>query len=400
MAQQRAPKGTGSVFKTRNNGKDVWCASSSYTDETTGKRRFIRGYGATPGTAVANRQARLSERLHGEHVIRVAGPTVAEYVDTWLTESEIRASSRNKYRKDMELHVVPHIGGVKLKSLSSDHLRKLFYQDLKSLGSSARKNVYVNLRTMLNRAVKNELIEINPLSKVDMPKHQSAVATPDRDFHNGRRNVVHGLYTALADPAHPAHDFHPLLGTLLLGLRRSEVLGLTWDRLKHLNAKGKAYILVDQQLHKPTGADWTLTATKTEPRRVPLPENLRKELLALHRATRNERRLEPVAQDLVFVREGKHISYNTLYRMWHNALDLYLSESDKQWQAEHPDQPLYRFRIHYLRHIAASDLANAGLQQSMIDAIIGHSTASTSATYRHINDAALNTVRSAFSDYL
>ncbi len=393
MGKQRAPRGAGSVFQTTNNGVPVWCASYSYLDTETGKRRFVRGYGATATAAIQRRQQRWMEIAQsGMQRTRTSGPTIREFVDTWLDESTVRESTRFKYRRDMEMHVIPHIGSVKLTNLTVADLKNLFLHQLSDVGTSAQTNVYTNLNTMLNYALKNELLERNPLVNVPRPKHVTQVAKGDDYWHDRRLKIANRLLEAISDPAHPEHHFYPMMLVFMLGLRRGEVLGLTWERIHHLTDNRQCYIAVDQQLKLKPGGGWELAPTKTARRKVPAGDTTRKVLLEMKRATEEERqqRKEVAARALVFVtKTGRAVSYNTLYRWWNAALDSYLSP-------EHRNNEGYRFRIHYLRHIAASNLANQGVPQTMIDTVIGHSDASTSARYRHMNEEALSRVRAAY----
>ncbi len=92
----------GNVTRGRNNGKDVFIAQVSYTDET-GRRRFIRGVGMTERQALQRRQANIAKHLASPPV-RDSAPalTVRDVFTRWIDSygpNDISTEVRRKHRR-------------------------------------------------------------------------------------------------------------------------------------------------------------------------------------------------------------------------------------------------------------------------------------------------------------
>ena len=122
----------------------------------------------------------------------------------------------------------------------------------------SRKDARDTLRAALTCAVEDEVIPRNPAAVIRLPaprKHKRRVWTVDeaRRFLESSRRDEDALY--------PAYVL-----ILVLGLRKGEVLGLTWDRVD-LQA---AELYVGEQLQRVTG-QLIRRQVKTESSEAPLP---------------------------------------------------------------------------------------------------------------------------------
>jgi len=399
---RRAP-GEGSVFPTVNGGKNKWCASTSYMDSETGERKFVRGYGDTPTQAMARRSANLQKRLKGHTPTRAQGPTIRELLDLWLDArtGAIQSESQRKYRRDIEHHVIAHIGNVRAQALTEKLLRELFWKTLpKITPSSAIYHTYTNLNAMLNWATKNKpspdaktYLALNPLTGVTKPEKTNATEDADEKWINYRVAVIKGLLNWVDDKTNPYYQYHAMILFLAFGMRRSELLGLSWKDINKLTRANDATMVVRRQLarHEKEDPDdgWYLKQTKNKKERVIyLPELWRKALLQRQRMN-----IEPSSElpeelhDLVFLRDdGRNFTWNDLYRIYYEILNAYLTKGGptkipKGKEAEIKEKNA--ITPHRLRHVAASLLFEAGIPIETVQDFLGHSTSIMSLYYRH-----------------
>ncbi|AZN30394.1 hypothetical protein EJO69_08815 [Flaviflexus salsibiostraticola] len=377
--------GEGSVFQTKNNGQLVWCASSTYWHE--GKRRFVRGFGATPQQAIANRSKNLSQRVSKRPVERRTGTSATTLLNLWLSalDGTVGPETLRKYRRDLEIHILPHLKGETIETLTEERCHKLFYSDLNTIGTSARKHAYRTFRGMLNFAVKRRLIEASPLHFVPEPQHTSVVEQSDTKWINKRISIAKGLLRWIGQPENPYHDVYPLFLMLFLGLRRAEILGLEWSCANQLTRKGHASIVIKQQLSRhekhsgQTGYYIKPTTKSKKARSIRLPERWR---LALIEEKKKQRRSTAISSDLIFVRpNGSPWTYKTFYDTYYEVLTAYINH-----KRDHP-KPLDEsetIRPHAIRHLCASILFDEGVSLEVVQEILGHSDRAMTLHYTHL----------------
>ena len=184
MAKRRA-NGEGNIRK-RKDGRWEGRYTAGY-DPDTGKRIIKNVLGKTQAEVKEKLQLALQEAQTLD-VTRADGCTVGEWINTWFetySKPNIRSSTADYYRRFIDCHIVPTLGNIKLKDLTTRHIQKL-YNDLKDHGRvrEAQKdktpglsNAYIRgLHTMLhnclNRAVKERLILRNPSDDCIVPKQQ------------------------------------------------------------------------------------------------------------------------------------------------------------------------------------------------------------------------------------
>ncbi|MDV6308515.1 tyrosine-type recombinase/integrase [Gordonia amicalis] len=388
----RRPPGSDSLFQTVNNGYPSWCSCKSYTDET-GKRRYIRGYGATPTIAIQRRRAKELKLLQAPPVAAKTptGPTVADITQKWLTRqlSAVKPETYRKYEQALKDWVLPDLGTTPIQALNAEILTNHFYTrlDERNIGSSAKQHTYAYLMNFLNWAVKESHIDKNPLAAVSKPKHKTTVSSNDHKFVERRINVSKGLLKWISEPDNPYHEHETLISTMFLGLRRAETLGLTWDRLIGLDRAGKGTMIIGQQLkryEKHEGrTGWYLhDDTKSgEERVIHLPDNLRKKLLAHKRATAKIESPEKWQTNLVFkTNRGTNLTYNTYGDIWKNALTDYYNKTRQETRPLTDDE---YFRPHAVRHVVASLLFEEGVPLESVQALLGHSQSIMTLYYTH-----------------
>lgn len=397
MSQSRRLKGTGGLWQrtqTRLNPRtgeleavDVWQAAKEVphpTDET--KRKWVTGTGSTPTEAnkkLSKNLERYYQKLSipqpASAAIRHGGQSLQNYLEEWIREldpNRVSSQLQRKYAQYMRNHVIPHIGSVPIKDLTYQHLKTLFDATLPAktklgnneqlLGTNARLNIYKVLNNALKVAVKKGTIDRNPLELVTPPRYKQPEENIPQMMHLAR-----WLFDELEDNDLEAYD-HFILG--VMGLRRGERLGLSFSDLILTGQTPK--MTIKQQLSWITGEGLVIKpTTKTgKPRSVFLSEPWLESLKRMKDKRRQQKKLSTFTpklefEDLVFLKDnGKPWSLNEDNDYW-NSLQEQLNMKEK-------------IRGHALRHIAATSMADNGVEVEVAMALLGHESTAMTFYYR------------------
>lgn len=333
---------SGSIYR-RKDGRYSCCVSIS------GRQKHL--YGKTPAEVAAKRDALLAEQA-GQQRSAPSAQTVAEYLTFWL-ENVVKlrnAENTHKSYSDMcRLHISPAIGHYQLRSLGPEQVQTMCNR-LHQGGLSARSTKYALaiLHRALNQAMNWGYVTRNVAALVDPPrgeKYEAATLGAEQ---------LEGFFAAVR-----GHRLEALYWLALLGLRRGELLALSWRD-------------VDQEAG-------TLRVRKSKTgaglRTLPLSPTLLA-VLAQHwerqQAERTALGVDWKEHGLVFPSEkGTPISGRNLVRHFKSVLA----------RAGLPD-----LRFHDMRHTAATLLLEQGQHPKTVQMLLGHSQVTTTLDiYSHVS---------------
>src|SRR5713101_5748546 len=209
-------------------------------------------YGKTRAEVKA-KLATLQAELNKGRLPAGRSPTVAEFLRSWLETSvkpRVRPLTYAGYKVNVEKHLVPILGKIRLDQLTPLHVQEMMNQRLAS-GLSTKSVAYIHqvLRTALGLAVRWDMVARNVARLVDRPRIERKPInplTPDE------------ARTFLASIR--GHRLEALFSVALaLGLRQGEALGLRW----HDVDLGAGTLCVRNQLQR-IGGKLTLVPPKTE----------------------------------------------------------------------------------------------------------------------------------------
>ncbi|GGY02035.1 site-specific integrase [Streptomyces anandii] len=296
MAKKR-PNGGGTITKR----KDGRYQGAAYVTDTDGNRvrKFV--YGATYDET-AEKLAKLQDQERNGIPVPSRSWTLGEWLNYWLehiVEPEREHNTYVKYESKVRLYLLPHLAKKPLAKLTPAQIRT-FMAALRreKVGASARFEVLRVLRNALNRAIREEILTRNVALLVDMPK-----VSKDKGKAWSAREAVLFLRTARAHRLYAA-----CVLVLVLGLRRSEVLGLRWQ---DIDFEARQFTPV-KQVQRVKGEGLVLKDLKTESSQavLPLPEfcaralEERRELQELERKIAGEHWSQEPDHDLIF--SSKH----------------------------------------------------------------------------------------------
>lgn len=363
MAKRRA-NGEGNIRK-RSDGRWEGRYTAGY-DPKTGKRITKNVLGKTQ-TEVREKLKAAIEEAKALDLIRADEYTVATWLRTWYelyAKPNIRPRTADYYHRNIESHVIPRIGDIKLTQLTSRDIQKM-YKDLlengrlreaqkeknPGLSNATVRGIHMMLHNALDRAVKERLILRNPTEDCIIPKlvKQEMKILPTESI---------GAYLKAAEERGVLPMFYLELTT---GLRKGELVALLWDDLDIENKT----IAVTKQAGRNADNEIVITRPKTETsiRRISIPQE---------------------AVDLLIQEHEKHPD------------NPYMFPSPKTGEIYHPDSVvnihkkilkdagLEHIRFHDLRHTFATTALQNGVDVKTVSSMLGHYDAGfTLRTYTH-----------------
>ncbi len=299
-----------------------------------------------------------TQALHGG-VSQPTQLTVAQYLTRWLEDvakPKIRVTTYRQYEGLVRLHMIPHIGGIRLAKLTPAHVQGLYASLLRD-GMSPRQcqMVHSRLFSALKRAVRWKLIPSNPCADVDRP-----TAPTKRFVPLTPRQVL-----MLLDAAEGSRLRALYVLAVFSGLRQGELLGLHWEDID----LETGMLRVRRQLQEVAG-EMELVEPKTAAgrRHVALPR------VAIDALVEHRERMRAKGFDQTWVfcdSRGGPIRKSNLRR---KSFDPLLEKAG-----------LPKVRFHDLRHTAATLLLVQDVHPKVVQERLGHSRiAITLDTYSHV----------------
>jgi integrase len=215
------------IWTTRSGeAREAWVVD--YTDHA-GKRRFETF--DRKGDA-DNRAAKIKVELgKGTHVVDDAKTTVADIADRWIRRLEAEGRERSttaQYRQHLDLHILPHLGRIRLAKLTPERLEAYRDHYLLGKGGDGRKavsramarKVLVSLKSLLKNAKRRHLADGLRIASDERGQRKLEIG---RDVPENAE--IKRLFNATAGNAKKRAL---LLMAAFTGLRASELRGLRW----------------------------------------------------------------------------------------------------------------------------------------------------------------------------
>lgn len=286
----------------------------------------------------------------------VEAETLAEYAARWLTQRRVkgeplRASTVVDYERALRLYIKPHLGDRLLADITRADVRNWHSNQLRGVQDRPRAKAYAVLRTIMNSAVEEELIDVNPVNI--------------RGAGVARRK--HGIEPATLE------ELAVIVEAMPERLRMMVQLAI-WCALRYgelAELRRKDVDLTNGVIKVRRAVTFTPKVTTVGPpktaagiRDVAIPPHL-------HDAVRThlDAHTKPGRDSLLFpAQSGGHLHESVVYKRWNAA----------RMAAGRPE-----LRFHDLRHTGATLAAQAGATTAELQARLGHTTSDAAMIYQH-----------------
>lgn len=206
----------------------------------------------------------------------------------------------------------------------------------KSLSSSTLRRRISVLKAALNRAVDLELIPVNPIGRLKLPSEVK---------NDAFKPLQPDQKSKLVDTVEARGDYFQWLVPLALktGMRLNELRQLLWSDIHDGQIEVRATV-----------------AKSSKSRMIPISKSVEEILRSIPR-----------------------VSPHVLHQ-WLHGHAVPFGDIKKGWRTVRKDSGLQSLRFHDLRHQAASDMINAGVDIYVVAQILGHSTTEVTTRYAHL----------------
>lgn len=352
---KRRGRGDDAVYWDKS--KNRWVGALSLGTNGEGKRIRPKVTGKTKAEALAN--LRELRREYDDGVVLKRKPySVEQCVRDWLDQG-LKGRSENtidNYRTLAEKHIVPSLGGHKLRDLTARHVADWLDVKAGELSTRTLRLVHELLTRSIRAAVARDQVKRNVSEMIDTPPGQAGRPSRAMTVQEAEKLMSAAEGTRL--------EALVKLG-VLMGLRPGELLALRWDHVDF--EAGVLHVWRSTR----EGGD---TKTEKSRRSLTMPLSVPAALRA-HRKRQAAQRLQAgsawVEHGLVVCTEiGTPADARNVRRDFAKLTE---------------GAGLGRWHPHEMRHTTASVLSAHGLSLLEIADVLGHDgTRVTESVYRHV----------------
>lgn len=331
-----------------------------YLDKETNKRKQ-KNMGSYPLKRDATKRlVEVKEEIYKEELLLPNEMILSDFIVDFIEKYKMNLSitTYDSYKRICKKYINPLIGDIKLCDIRPIHIQN-YVDDLLDLLSPQTIKVHLNILNLaFKRAYRLKLIKENVIQYVEVPKNKK--------FKNEVYNPQD--MKKLLEKSKGTSIELPIILASGLGMRASEILGLTWDNIDF----NELTITIDKITVRNDGKV-ILKEPKTESsiRTITAP----KEIILILKQLKKDRlaaRLkgEKVHRDLIFYdRNLNPIGQDVISKRFR----LFLEENN-----------LKHIRFHDLRHSHVTMLIDAKVPIKVISERVGHSNVNTTLNiYSH-----------------
>lgn len=379
----------GSIFQRASDGR--WVAALTLPDRDGKRRRKVKTSKTKSGASRLLGEMRRELDRSGD--LPTSSPTIAAWMATWLEQiaaPRLKPRTLHTYQGYVSKWIVPVLGSRRLDRLTPAHVRSM-HDAIVGAGRSTTTALQAHriLAKALTDAEREGKVTRNVATLLDAPR--KAVSSRRALTADEARTLLVSVASDVDAAVHWSI-------ALLAGLRQGERLGLTRDAID-LDA---ATITVSWQIqrlvwrHGCDGSCGYARAGYCPDRHVPIAagheaRQVHGGLWMTRPKSRAGWREVPIAPPLLEILAR----YLEVAELGDEGLVLHRGDGhpidprvdSEAWHASLDAAGLPRVPLHSARHTTATLLHALGVDERTRVAILGHSSATTTAGYTHVTDA-------------
>lgn len=312
---------------------------------------------------------------------------LVEFLYVWLQVVRIRVkpTTYNSYRTIVERKIVPYFKplNLSLNDVKPSHIQAFYVHELETVSSSTCQHEHAVIHEALKYAYKLELVATNVATKVDRPKRDLFIPS----FLKAEE--LEELFRAIKGTPFEL----PVLVAAFYGLRRSEILGLTFEAIDFdaCTITIKRTVVSTMVDGKSEIIKQDSTKTKSSYRTLPLVGKFRQYFLEVLKAQEENKKLCGNCYNY------EYDGYIFVDAMGNLIKPNYLSAQFPRFLEKHG---LRKIRFHDLRHSCASLLLANSVPMKEISLWLGHSSLKVTEMYAHLDYSAKLTSSMALENSL
>ena len=337
--------------------------------DVDGKQHSL--YGRTKAIVKDKLASKRAEIVSGNSITET-DLTIEQWGWEWMQTfkaGKIKHSTMDNYESDFRMHVVPYIGRIKLKDLTTLHIQRTYTKAQQNgLSPKSIRNIHGLVHGMLAKAQSLDMVRKNVSEDCELPMLEKAEMHTLSDVELRRFLAI-----AKDDPFYLMYyvDF-------FTGLRESELIGLTWDCIDFAKGTIRVYRQFVRIASGPDKGKMMFTSLKNHKERTIHPAPSVMDALRQAKEKQNRQRLLAGSSwdnvyDMVFTRDnGMFVRFKTLY-VHFKALVSRLNRPE--------------VRFHDIRHTYATLAIQSEIDFKTLSLSLGHATvAFTLDTYGHVSN--------------
>lgn len=335
-------------------------------DPSTGKSRRTTRRGFRTQKEAKLALSRLELEIDTKGFSKQNYSTFKDVYELWYTQyiNTVKPITASHTERMFRLHILPKLGDIKISKLSKLACQKAVNEWSESF--SAFHLLKAITQKMLHYAISQDIIDINPMQYVVMPKKNKEVNEDKIQFLE-----LAELKTFLnnAKQVLPYRDYLMFRVLSFTGMRKGELCVLTWNDIDFTNKTvhiGKTLSVVNRQT--------TITTPKTK-------SSIR--TIGLDNKTITELAFWEKRQKSVLLKHGIRVNETNQQLIFHRNNNTLLSEKYLNNKLEHKLKS--ELSPHSFRHTHASLLFESGATIKDVQARLGHSNINTTMDiYTHV----------------